>query len=58
MQTEIKPNTCPYCGAAYTLAAGGCVAQCRTSVVLARLVRLAAEADEITDWSNDRSRDH
>lgn len=46
MLTDIKANTCPYCGAAYTLDAGGCVSHCQTSESLKAIVRAAAEYDE------------
>lgn len=42
---EIKPNTCPYCGARYTIDAGGCEAHCRLMTVHAALVRAAIDAD-------------
>jgi len=45
MESEIKPNICPYCEAAYTLAAGGCAAKCRLSQYVANLVAAAADAD-------------
>lgn len=45
----IRANTCPYCGAAYTLAAGGCHARCTTTEILKRLIALVAEADERRD---------
>lgn len=43
--SEIKSNTCPYCGGPYTLNDGGCRAKCKTAVVVAKLVRAAAMAD-------------
>ena len=47
----ITANTCPYCGAAYTIATAGCAARCAISESLKRIIRLACEADERTDWS-------
>lgn len=44
---EIKSNTCPYCGAAYTLAAGGCVQQCIESELCKKWIQEAAAADEM-----------
>lgn len=46
MLDAITPNTCPYCGAAYTLVAGGCVAHCAISASLKRIVRMAAAFEE------------
>jgi hypothetical protein len=42
----ITLNTCPYCDAAYTIAAAGCVAQCRAMAIHQQLVREAIEAEE------------
>jgi len=44
--TEIRSNTCPYCGAAYTIAARGCVARCRAMEIHQQLIREALEAEE------------
>lgn len=44
--TEIKSNTCPYCGSAYTIAAGGCVAQCRAMAIHQQMISEAIEAEE------------
>lgn len=43
--TEIRANTCPYCGAPYTLQAGGCEAGCPESRAVAAAVAEAAEMD-------------
>jgi uncharacterized Zn finger protein (UPF0148 family) len=42
----IRANTCPYCGAPYTLADGGCKSRCPISQALARIISIVAEADE------------
>jgi len=44
----IRANTCPYCGAKYTVEAGGCVARCQVGEVLKRLIREAAR------WEDER----
>lgn len=41
----IRANTCPYCGAAYGLAWGGCAAACHTGRAAAALVADAAAGD-------------
>ena len=46
---EIKSDTCPYCGAPYKIAYGGCRDQCRLSEFAKRLIREAAEYDEMRD---------
>lgn len=46
MIREIRANTCPYCGAAYTIAAAGCVAQCRAMAIHQQLIREAIDAEE------------
>ena len=45
MKPEIKADTCPYCGAPYTVAFGGCGNKCAASVMAAKLIRSAAEGD-------------
>jgi hypothetical protein len=39
--SSIKSNTCPYCGAPYTIADGGCRAKCRLSEVSRKLIAAA-----------------
>lgn len=55
MNETIKANTCPYCGAAYTLAAGGCVAKCAGSVAHHRLIREWLDAEERRHADGDYS---
>ena len=43
--SQIKSNTCPYCGGQYTLNAGGCVNRCRESTALHTAISLAALSD-------------
>jgi hypothetical protein len=45
----IKANTCPYCGASYTLRDGGCHDKCAKSQQAAALVREAATEYYIED---------
>lgn len=54
--SPIKANTCPYCGAGYTLAAGGCVASCPESERIKVLIREALdeeEAQERARWARE-----
>jgi hypothetical protein len=44
---EIRANTCPYCGAAYTIATRGCAAKCPDSETHARLIREAIASQEL-----------
>ncbi len=39
---KIKSGRCPYCGAKYTLAAGGCVDHCQDSERVRKLVEACA----------------
>lgn len=41
----IKSNTCPYCGAPYTINADGCRDKCKGSQVHQQLVSAAADSD-------------
>ena len=45
----IKANTCPYCGAPYTIQAGGCAARCPAMTTVHQLVAEAAAEDERRD---------
>jgi hypothetical protein len=47
MSTEIKSNTCPYCGGPYTLVDGGCRNKCADSQALDRLCNDAVDAEEL-----------
>jgi len=49
MPNVIKSNTCPYCGAPYTLNDAGCRAQCAAMAYVHKLVHEAAEEDERRD---------
>jgi hypothetical protein len=40
----IKSGTCPYCGGAYRVDAGGCTTRCGLALAVAALVRDAARA--------------
>lgn len=48
---EIKSNTCPYCGAPYTIADGGCRAKCPQMTRVHEMIAEACEEDEQRDPS-------
>lgn len=43
--SEIKSNTCPYCGSPYTIADSGCRVRCAKSERVKQLITEAIEAD-------------
>lgn len=47
---EVRANTCPYCGEAYTIAARGCVAQCADWQLHARLI-IEALREQEESWA-------